>query len=116
MVAVSTESLAVLAAGLSATERASWLLIVAAVTFVLGLALYLLVLWRFDFRQLLKGRGDHWITGGALAISTLAVTRIAVAARAVDVLGGTAGALSTVSLVIWAITMAWLPLLIAAEV
>jgi hypothetical protein len=34
------------------------------------------VISRFDLRQLVVGHGDHWITGGALAISTLAAGKI----------------------------------------
>jgi hypothetical protein len=32
---------------------------------------------RFDVRELVIGRGDQWITGGALAISALTATNIA---------------------------------------
>ena len=72
MLTVSTESLAVLSAALAANEHARWLLDAALAPFLLGLAFYLFVIARFDIRQLAVGRGDHWITGGALAISTLA--------------------------------------------
>jgi hypothetical protein len=77
VLSVSTESLAVLSAGVAAAEAARWLLVAALAPFVLGLAFYAFVIARFDFRQLAVGRGDHWITGGALAISTLAAARIA---------------------------------------
>ena len=78
---VSTESLAVLAATLAAREDAPWLLYASAAPFLLGLAFYAFAIRRFDVRQLAVGRGDHWITGGALAISTLAAGRITLAAR-----------------------------------
>lgn len=112
---VSTESLAVLAAALATGERADWLLYAALAPFLLGLAFYAFVISRFDLRQLLVGRGDHWITGGALAISTLAVGRITLGAHGLHQLSALAGALKTVSVVLWALTIAWLPVLLAAE-
>jgi tellurite resistance protein TehA-like permease len=115
MLTVSTESLAVLSATLAASDRADWLLYAALVPFVLGLGFYALVISRFDLRQLIVGRGDHWITGGALAISTLAAGRITLSARGLHQLVGVSGALKTVSLAVWVLTIAWLPVLMAAE-
>jgi len=112
---VSTESLAVLSATLAAHERAQWLLYAALAPFLLGLAFYLFVISRFDLRQLVVGRGDHWITGGALAISTLAAGRITLSAHGLHQLGGLHDALKTTSIVLWALTIAWLPVLLAAE-
>jgi len=113
---VSTESLAVLSASLAAGERAEWLLYAALVPFLLGLAFYVFVISRFDLRELVVGRGDHWITGGALAISTLAAGRITLTAHSLYQLSAQAGTLKTVSVVLWALTIAWLPVLLAAEV
>ena len=48
------------------------------------------------------GRGDHWITGGALAISTLAAGKITIGARGLAMLGGGGGSLKSVSLGLWA--------------
>jgi tellurite resistance protein TehA-like permease len=112
---VSTESLAVLSAAIAQHERASWLLHAALGPFLLGLAFYVFVISRFDLRQVITGRGDHWITGGALAISTLAAGRITLAANALDTLGAIHGALKAASLALWAVTIAWLPVLVAAE-
>jgi len=112
---VSTESLAVLSAALAARERADWLLYAALAPFLLGLAFYVFVISRFDVRQLAVGRGDHWITGGALAISTLAAGRITLAAKSLAVLDGISSTLKVVSLVLWGLTIAWLPVLLAAE-
>jgi tellurite resistance protein TehA-like permease len=115
VLAVSTESLAVLSASLATAERAGWLLYAALAPFVLGLLFYLFVISRFDLRQLVVGRGDHWITGGALAISTLAAGRITLGAHSLHHLTALAGALQTTSVILWALTIAWLPLLLAAE-
>ena len=114
---VSTESLAVLSAALAAREHADWLLDAALAPFLLGLAFYLFVISRFDIRQLAVGRGDHWITGGALAISTLAAGRITLAAKSLGALARRPrDAQRRLAVVLWALTIAWLPALLAAEV
>jgi tellurite resistance protein TehA-like permease len=98
LLVVATESVAVLAARLSHAE-------LALVPFALGLALYLVVLSRFDLRQLVVGGGDHWIAGGALAIAALACARCA---------QSTPG-LHTLALAVWAAAVAWLPVLVVFE-
>jgi len=113
---VSTESLTVLSAALAASEHAHWPLDAAFAPFLLGLAFYAFVISRFDLRQPAVGRGGHWITGGALALSTLAAGRITLAAKALHQLSGISGTLKVVSLVLWGLTIAWLPVLLAAEV
>ncbi len=112
---VATESLALLAAAIAIADRAAGLEYAALVPFVLGLGFYAFVLSRFQFRQLVVGIGDHWVTGGALAISTVASGRIALAAQRTGALSGGHGLLKTVALVLWCLTMVWLPALIAAE-
>ena len=87
---VATESLALLAATLAFGERAGWLLYASLAPFCLGLAFYAFVLSRFQFRQISVGIGDHWVTGGALAISTVAAGRIALAAQRTGALSGSA--------------------------
>jgi tellurite resistance protein TehA-like permease len=112
---VSTESLAVLSATLAAGEHADWLIYAAVALLVLGLVFYAFVISSFDLRQLVVGRGDHWITGGALAISTLAAGRITLGAHSLHQLTGGAEALKTISIVLWALTIAWLPVLLVTE-
>jgi hypothetical protein len=112
---VSTESLAVLAATLGIVERTDWLLVVGIAPFVLGLGFYGFVIARFDLRQLTVGHGDHWITGGALAISTLAAGKILAGAKALAILGDGGGFLKYLALVLWVLTMLWLPVLVLAE-
>lgn len=113
LLTVATESLAVLSSALAVHEHTDALLYAALVALVLGLAFYLFVLARFDFRQLVEGRGDHWITGGALAISTLAAGQIALDARTLDLLSF--DALKAAAIVLWAVTIAWLPALLLFE-
>lgn len=116
MTCVATESLSVLAAALAVAEHASWLLDVAVASFLLGLLFYAFVLTRFDFGQLVSGRGDHWITGGALAIATLALARIVLAAHAVHEMRTLVPALKTVTLALWSASAAWLAALVVVEV
>lgn len=113
---VCTESLAVLSGGIAQHEHEAWLLHAALAPLLLGLAFYVFVIARFDLRQVTAGRGDHWITGGALAISTLAAGRITLAGSAIHALGGIHQTLKVGSVVLWALTMAWLPVLVVAEV
>jgi tellurite resistance protein TehA-like permease len=116
VLAVGTESLAVLSATVAAAQHAQWLAVAALVPFVLGLAFYVFVIRRFDFRQLLVGRGDQWITGGALAISTLAIARITLAADSLHTLTGAVGTLEELTVVLWVLSIAWIPVLVIAEV
>jgi tellurite resistance protein TehA-like permease len=116
IITVSTESLAVLAATIGLVERAGWLLAVALAPFVLGLCFYVFVIARFDLRQLAVGRGDHWITGGALAISTLAAGKLLAGAKVLAILGGGGGILKDVAIALWVLTMLWLPVLLLVEV
>lgn len=112
---VGTESLALLAAALALVYRAEWLLAASLLPFLLGLGFYPWVLRRFDFRQLASGGGDHWVTGGALAISTVAAGRIALAYESLEPSGGALGALKGISLGLWVAALVWLPVLLAAE-
>jgi tellurite resistance protein TehA-like permease len=115
LLSVSVESLAVLAVTVAVPEHARWLLTAALVPFGLGLGLYVFVICRFDFHQLAVGRGDHWITGGALGIAALAAAKITAAARALGVLRGGAGALEDIGISLWILTMLWLLVLLFAE-
>ncbi len=112
---VSTESLAVLAANVAGAGHAGWLVVLALVALALGLGFYAFVVARFDRRQLLVGRGDHWVAGGALAISALACARVTLSAQAVSTLGAAHGALKAATLTVWALAMCWLPILVVAE-
>jgi hypothetical protein len=100
LLVVSTESLAVLSATIADRGHHAWLADASRGPFLLGLALYAFVMARFDWRELTRGVGDHWITGGALAISTLAAAQLT---------------LPVASVVLWAASVAWLPVLVATE-
>jgi tellurite resistance protein TehA-like permease len=82
---------------------------------LLGLCLYVFTMSRFDLRQLAVGHGDQSVTAGALAISTLAAGELLGGAKALAILGGGGGILKDVALVLWGLTMLWLPVLLLAE-
>jgi Voltage-dependent anion channel len=113
---VATESLALLASTLALSEHAAWLVCASMFPFALGLGLYVLTLSRFDWRQLAVARGDHWVGGGALAISTLAAGHIVLAADATGALPVSHGAVNPILLALWCLAMLWLPVLLATEV
>ena len=115
LLAVSTESLAVLMAVLAGTHRLDWLLDVALLFFLLGLGFYGFVAAGFNPRELLLGRGDHWIAGGALAIATLAAARLTLGAHVLGEPGHFHALVRDASIVLWVLTLLWLPVLIAAE-
>jgi hypothetical protein len=66
----------------------------------LGLALYGATIARFSPAELVRGAGDQWIAGGALAISGEACANLA---------------LHGASVVLWVAAVAWVPALIAGE-
>jgi tellurite resistance protein TehA-like permease len=116
LLAVTPEALAVLAATLAVPEHARWLLIAALVSFGLGLGVYVFVISRFDFRQLAVGRGDHWITGGALGIAALAAAKLATGAQALGIAGVRGSVVKDISIGLWVLAMLWLLVLLFAEV
>ncbi|MGW5639085.1 tellurite resistance/C4-dicarboxylate transporter family protein [Streptomyces sp. NPDC003832] len=114
---VATQGLAVLGATLAAADASAWLAHAALVLFWLGLVLYAVALGRFDLRQVTEGPGDHWVAGGALAISALAGSKLIAAdsprlylwnVDADDVLHTVTGGLL-------ALDLAWYAVLLAAE-
>ncbi|WP_418346662.1 tellurite resistance/C4-dicarboxylate transporter family protein [Streptomyces fodineus] len=114
---VTTEGLAVLAATLAAAERTAWLAHTALLLFWLGLLLHGLAPARFDVRQVLEGARDHWIAGGALAISALAGAELLVAGDARPYLwdGDDRGVLRAVTVALLVLDLAWCLVLVAAE-
>jgi tellurite resistance protein TehA-like permease len=113
---VATEGLAVLGATLAITYRAGWLVSAAVPVLVLGLAFYVFTAARFDLRELLTGHGDHWVAGGALAISALAAGQITDAAGALGQFSEQHRILTTSTLVLWCVAMVWLFPLVTGEV
>lgn len=115
LLSVATQGVAVLAATLAASYHLGWLLIVAALVCLAGLAGYVVVAWRFDIRAVAVGAGDHWVAGGALAISALAAGKIAAATTAVAGFGDWHGGLSAAALAVWCLAMVWFVPLVISE-
>lgn len=114
---VATEGLAVLAAALAKAVTTAWLAYAALVLFWLGLVLYVFALSRFDARQVVRGRGDQWVAGGALAISTLAGTRLIEADSSRLYLWNTDddGVLRTMTVILVVLDLCWYVVLLACE-
>lgn len=115
LLTVATQSIAVLAATLAVSEQRKGLVVVAAILLVVGICLYLWVLRDFDLRQLLTGRGDHWVAGGAVAISSLAAGRIVQAIDATGAMSDLRSFLDAVAVVLIVAELIWLPLLVGGE-
>ncbi|MFH0516711.1 tellurite resistance/C4-dicarboxylate transporter family protein [Streptomyces sp. M41] len=115
---VATEGLAVLAATLAATGNTAWLAHAALVLFWLGLLLYAVALTRFEPWQIARGAGDHWVAGGALAISALAGSKLIAADSARLYLWNDddSGVLHTVTVALLILDLAWYVILLAAEI
>ncbi|MEV1026551.1 tellurite resistance/C4-dicarboxylate transporter family protein [Streptomyces sp. NPDC050264] len=79
---VATQGPAVLGATLSAGLGVDWLGYASMVVFWFGIVMYVAAFTRFDLRQVFTGAGDHWVAGGALAISALAASKLVLAGRA----------------------------------
>ncbi|MFC8514157.1 tellurite resistance/C4-dicarboxylate transporter family protein [Streptomyces sp. NPDC057257] len=114
---VATQGLAVLSAALAGAEAVAWLAHAALVLFWLGLVLYGFALARFDLRQVLEGAGDHWVAGGALAISALAGSKLVAADSARLYLWNDddRGVLRAVTLSLLVLDLAWYAVLLVAE-
>ncbi|WP_346012460.1 tellurite resistance/C4-dicarboxylate transporter family protein [Streptomyces sp. SID3343] len=113
LVCVATQGLAVLTGQLALVDRGEWLAWTALSLYVLGLALYAVAFTRFDLRQVLTGAGDHWVAGGALAISAVAGSKL----LASPVWTGTThSALRLLTLVVLGCALGWYAVLAMGEV
>ncbi|MEU1848008.1 hypothetical protein ABZ499_01665 [Streptomyces sp. NPDC019990] len=114
---LATQGLAVLGAALAAAQSAAWLAHAALVLFWLGLVLYAFALARFDVRQMAEGLGDHWLAGGALALSALAGAQLLTADSARLYLWNDddRGVLRTTTVTLLVLALVWYAVLLAAE-
>jgi tellurite resistance protein TehA-like permease len=113
LICVATQGLATLSTVLAAALPARWLLPPALVLFVLGLLLYLDALAHFDVKAIRSGAGDHWVAGGALAISAVACAKLTEAKSWTGALHST---LRVTSLVLLALAWTWYVVLATAEI
>ncbi|MER5557407.1 MULTISPECIES: tellurite resistance/C4-dicarboxylate transporter family protein [unclassified Streptomyces] len=112
LVCVATQGLGVLAATLSLADGVAWLGWAALVAFGAGLVLYGEALVRFDVREVRVGAGDQWIGGGALAISAVTASKLALCPLWT---GAAHTALRTAALVLLGLNLTACGLLLAAE-
>ncbi|GHE53648.1 membrane protein [Streptomyces spiralis] len=114
---VATEGLSVLGASVARAEATAWLAHTALVFFWLGLVLYVFALTLFDLRQVVVGRGDHWVAGGALAISALAGAKLLAAGSGGPYLWNEddRDVLHTATLALLAFDVCWCAVLLVAE-
>jgi tellurite resistance protein TehA-like permease len=125
VLSVALEGIAVLAAIVAASYQARWLLAFAGLASLAGLVSYAVIACQFDRHEIAAGVGDQWVAGGALAISTLALGKITASAAVLGVGGHGVGGhgvataahdeLVDATLALWCLAMAWLVVLITAE-
>jgi hypothetical protein len=80
LLTVAPEGLAVAAAALAPPLGAGWLWS-RSCSRATGLALYPLVLGRFELRDLISARGEHWAAGGSLAFTQIVLEGFAQTCR-----------------------------------
>jgi tellurite resistance protein TehA-like permease len=119
VIVVATESLCVLGATLGpALDPGTSMLLAALLAYLLGAMLYILlialILYRWLFFTMTADQmlPPYWINMGALAITTLAGTRLLLAQGSWSLLRDTAPFLIGFTLFFWAAGSWWIPLLI----
>lgn len=110
LLAVALASLSVAASQISSAWRLGWLVVLAGLFWGLAVVAYCLIANWFDVGELLRGRGDHWVSGGALAISALAGEQIYLW------LGGPGQPLEAIVIGLWGGASAAITILIIGEV
>jgi len=118
---VGTDSLAVTGASLAHRTVGDALLALSIVLWLLALAVYCklaaTMLGRIRRREIGIDdlHGDHWITMGALAISTLAGMRVTAGMTLLGWPGALHDIANALSVAIWVAAACWLPSLVVAE-
>ncbi len=116
---VATSSLAVAGEPIARRIHSDALLAFCAACWLLGLALYALVMWLITERarrgslEIDDVQGEHWVAMGALAIATLAGSRVLAGVTALH--WGPHDAARVLTLVVWIVALCWLPILVAGE-
>lgn len=122
LMVVATQSLSVLATDLSARMNPHPFLFAGFALWAIGLAQYVVLAIGVSAR-LLFGRvkppdftPHYWVSMGALAISSLAGSRLMAAAPRLSFLVGIRPFVGGTTLAVWAIAAWWIPLLVILEV
>lgn len=116
LLTVAPEAITVLCATLAVVDRAGWLLVVGIFFALAGIGFYVVVVVRFDPRELIDGAGDQWVVMGALAIVALALASLDLGFRANGWSTWLAHGFATAAIVVWAVAIIGLPALVAAEI
>ncbi|HET8672272.1 MAG TPA: tellurite resistance/C4-dicarboxylate transporter family protein [Thermoleophilaceae bacterium] len=118
---VGTDSLAVTGASLAHRTAGDVLLALSLVLWLLALAVYCVLAANIVGRMRRREigihdlHGDHWITMGALAISTLAGMRVTAGMTLLGWPGTLHDIANALSVAIWIAAACWLPALLIAE-
>lgn len=119
LVVVSTESICVLGALVdNPLGGTKFVLLISLAMYLIGALLYIpfitLILYRWMFFSMKPGEltPPYWINMGALAISTLAGSRLLLTAKDWDFLQGIAPFVQGLTLLYWCMATWWIPLLV----
>jgi tellurite resistance protein TehA-like permease len=102
---VATQSVVILAGEVQ--PQAGWLEVPAIALLCAGALGYAVLIVRIERRHVAQGPGDHWVAGGAAAITALACATLA--------RNGDGDALAVASVAAWVAAILWLPFLVAGE-
>lgn len=118
LICVATQGLSVLGSTIATAVGSTWLAHAAMVLFWLGIVFYVVAFAHFDLREVARGAGDHWVAGGALAISALAGSKLVAAHHVNPYLWNNddQGALRAATGVLLSLGLAWDCVLFIAEV
>ena len=123
LVVVSTESLCVLGALVDNTLGGTkFVLLIALAMYLIGALLYIpiitLILYRWMFFSMKPTEltPPYWINMGALAISTLAGSRLLLTVKDWDFLQGVAPFIQGLTLLYWCMATWWIPLLVVVGI
>jgi hypothetical protein len=105
MTCVATQGLVIDVAVLVRGETMRWLMVPLSLLFLIGLVLYVLTARDFDWAELLRGRGDHWVLGGALSISALAAAEMVLTGRTTGFASAVLTGFRVVDLVAWSLAL-----------
>ena len=118
---VATSSLAVAGAPIARRIHSDVLLAICALCWLLGLVLYALVMGLIFERarrrtlEIDDVQGEHWVAMGALAIATLAGSRVVAGTTVLRWAPGLHEAAHVLTMVVWVTALCWLPVLVAGE-